>query len=348
MYSSTRLGLILGCSLIATSFGLAQQEALSSSPHAGNKIVLDVVVTPKSGQPVGGLQQPEFTLLDNKVARPLTSFKALTADQAPIEVVLLVDAVNTNFQSVAYERQQIEAFLKANGGHLAHPTSLAIFTDTGTQVQDGFSTDGNALSADLDKFTIGLRDIRRSAGFYGASDRFQLSMVALRQLTAREAARPGRKILLWISPGWPLLSGPAVDLDRKQQDQIFAEVIDMSNKMRQARMTLYSVDPLGASESVLRSSYYQEFVKGVSKAGKVDLGDLGLQVLATQSGGLVLNSNNDITGELQRVMDDTKAYYEISFDAPPSDHADEYHQIQVQVGQPGLTARTRTGYYSQP
>jgi hypothetical protein len=29
-------------------------------------------------------------------------------------------------------------------------------------------------------------------------------------------------------------------------------------------------------------------------------------------------------------------------------HPDEYHQLQIKLAKPGLTARTRTGYYSEP
>jgi VWFA-related protein len=347
MFIGKRLTFLLA-SVMLTSAMFAQQETIGPKPHEDGKIVLDVVVTPKNGQPVAELTQSQFTLLDNKAPQPITSFKPFAGNEAPVQVILLIDAVNTGYQSVAYERQQIDGFLKANGGRLAHPTTLAIFKDTDTQIQEGASTDGNALSADLANYTIGLRDIRRSAGFYGATDRFELSIKALQQLAAREATKPGRKIIIWVSPGWPLLSGPGVQLDRKQQDGIFAQIVSLSTQLRQAHITLYNVDPIGASESILRTSYYQEFVKGISKPSQVDLGDLGLQVLAAQTGGLVLNSNNDITGQLQKVMDDTKAYYEITFDAAPSDQANQFHQIQVQVAQPGLVARTRNGYYSRP
>jgi hypothetical protein len=54
-----------------------------------------------------------------------------------------------------------------------------------------------------------------------------------------------------------------------------------------------------------------------------------------------------MAGHLQRCMDDTAAYYRISYEAPPSDRSTEYHRIDVRVFQPGLTARTRTGYYAE-
>ncbi|MDW5267603.1 MULTISPECIES: VWA domain-containing protein [Acidobacteriaceae] len=317
--------------------------------QASNSIHLDVVVTPKSGTPIPGLKQQDFTVRDNKISQPITSFQAVSDSQAPVEIVLLVDGVNTPYLRLAYAREEIDKFLHANGGHLAHPLSLAIFTDTGTQIQNGSSTDGNALSTVLDQSAIGLRSIRRSSGIYGADERIQLSLQTLRQLTALEAARPGRKIILWLSPGWPLLSGPRIDLGAKQQQRIFTEIVGLSSAMRQAHITLYSVDPMGAGESVLSNSYfYQTFLKGVGKPDDVQLADLSLQVLAAQSGGLVLNGNNDIAGLLAKCVADTSAYYELTFDPAPAEHANEYHHIEVKMADPGLTARTRQGYYAQP
>ena len=123
-------------------------------------------------------------------------------------------------------------------------------------------------------------------------------MTALQELAGREAARPGRKIILWVSPGWPLLSGPHIDLNFKQQQQIFANIVGLSTQLRQGRVTLYSIDPLGASEGVGRDFYYQSFLKGVSKPSQATFGDLGLQVIATQTGGLALNASNDVASLL--------------------------------------------------
>ena len=63
------------------------------------------------------------------------------------------------------------------------------------------------------------------------------------------------------------------------------------------------------------------------------IGDLSLQVLAAQSGGLVLNGSNDLTALLEQSVADGQAYYELSFDPPRADHPDEYHHIEVQVEQ---------------
>jgi VWFA-related protein len=346
MLIDARTRLLVFVSLLSTFPATAQQPAQPSQAQKG-KITLDVVVTPKSGEPVTGLQQGDFILTDNKAARPLTSFRALTRGEAPMQLILLVDAVNTNYQHLSYERQQIESFLKSNGGKLPLPTSLVIFTDTKTETEQTASTDGNALADSLEKYGIGLREIRRDS-LYGGQDRLNLSLKTVGQLVNVERARPGRKIVLWISPGWPLLSGPRIELTSKEQNGLYRTIVDLSTQMREAGITLYNVNPLGAGEDVMRASYYEEFLKGVSDPRKVDIGDLSLQVLARQSGGFVLNSSNDITGMLKKCLLDTQAYYELSFDAMPAEKPDQYHHIDVQIEKPGLTARTRDGYYAQP
>jgi VWFA-related protein len=346
MSIGTRIGFLLYTPVLCTAVFFAQQNTQPTSAPP-SRIDLDVVVTPKSGPPVAGLQQQDFTIFDNKSPQRIASFQARSGSQDPVHVILVIDAVNTAYQTIAYERGQIDKFLRANGGRLAQPMTLAFFTDKGTQIEQGLSTDGNGLSESFDHYDIGLRDIRRSSQ-YQANDRFQLSMTALREIVEQAAKLPGRKMILWVSPGWPILSGPRIDLDYKQQNQIFSTVVGLSTQLRQARITLYSVDPLGSNEGVARTLYYQDFLKGVSKPSQVNVGDLSLQVLAVQSGGQALASSNDVGSLLEKCMADTQAYYELSFVPAQADRRDEYHNLLVQVAKAGLTARTRTGYYAQP
>ena len=63
--------------------------------------------------------------------------------------------MNTSYENIAYERGEVDKFLRANGGHLPQPMALAFFTDTGTQIQSTYTTDGNALSTSFDQYAIG-------------------------------------------------------------------------------------------------------------------------------------------------------------------------------------------------
>jgi VWFA-related protein len=347
MFIKTRIGLAFVLALLYAAATPAQQPPQAGPGAGGGQIALDVVAAPKSGRPVANLQQQDFTVLDNKAPQAITSFKAVTGREAKLEVIVVIDAVNADPQVISVARGEIDKFLRVEGGHLTYPTTIAIVTDKGIQMLDNFSTDGNALSSALDKDEVGLRDITRSAGFYGATERLQYSLGGLTQLVTNEAARPGRKIMVWISPGWPLLSGPNTTLDSKQQQEIFGNVVSVSTQLRQGRVTLYSISPLGAGESVGRAEYYQDFLKGVSKPSEVSVGNLGLQVLAVQSGGKAIDNTNDVAGALQNCLADSVPYYEIGFNAPGSSKPNEYHQIEVKVAKGGLTARTWQGYYSQ-
>jgi VWFA-related protein len=325
----------------------AQQASPAGMPPS-RSIRLDVVVAAKSGPPVAGLEQRDFTVLDNNSPQPITSFKAVSKGQEPVEVILLIDAVNSQFDTVAYERGKVQNFLQANGGQLAFPTKIAVLTDKGVQIQETFSTNGNELNDVLSRYTIGLREITRAQGFWGASDRLKISLGGIHQLADYAAPLPGRKIVLWISPGWPLISGVNVYLNAQDQRQIYEDVVSLSTALRLARVTLYNINPLGVQESVAASNYYENFLKGVSKPSQTEIGDLGLQVLSVQSGGLALESSSDVTAVLKRCLEDLASWYEITFDAPVTEQRNEYHHIQVKLAKPGLTARTRDGYYAQP
>ncbi len=340
--------------LVALPISLvASQSAPPAAVNEANsRITLDVVANDKSGKPVSDLQQQEFTILDNKQPQKILSFQAVrqvTPSDSGLEVVLVIDSVNTAFTRVSYEREQVEKFLKQDAGRLSWPVSFAFLSDSGLSIQGSPSRDGNTLVSYLNGNETALRTIRRSQGFYGAVDRSQLSLRAAGQLAEYEAKRPGRKIVVWISPGWPLLSGPNVQLSSKDQQGIFNTIVAVSTQLRQARIALYSIDPLGTADAGgLRTFYYEEFLKGVSSPGKAQFGNLALQVLAQQSGGRVLNSSNDVAGEIERSVRDANAYYVLSFDPVAADGPNEYHAIDVKIAQSQIKAQTRAGYYAQP
>ena len=135
---------------------------------------------------------------------------------------------------------------------------------------------------------------------------------------------------------------------RSNSKRSLAGSVNILTLLRESRTTLYSLNSLGTVEGIGNTFNYLKYLKGVMKPAQAEPGYLALQVLAVQSGGLALNSDNDIASLLEKCMNDTGAYYQLSFDAPPADHRDEYHSLQVGVAKPGLTARTRQGYYAQP
>lgn len=325
---------------------LSQQSQPTALPSSRD-IRLDVAIDAKSSLPPARLTQQDFTVLDNKASRPITSFKVMNSAEEPVSVIIIVDAVNIPYPVLAWSRQGVEKFLKANEGQVPYPTAVAVLTDQGIQIEDKLSTNGIALSDSLEQHTIGLREITRDSQ-WGALDRMQICLKAFDQLVAFAPSLPGRKIVIWISPGWPLISGAQIEISARQEQEIFNEIVDYSTRLRQIDLTVYDINPIGASESLQEASEYQSYLKGVSKPYQAQFGDLSLQVLSIQSGGLAVEGNSDVAGTIEKILADAQSWYRIGFDPLPGDKPNDYHHIEVKVDRPGFAARTRDGYYSNP
>jgi VWFA-related protein len=242
----------------------------------------------------------------------------------------------------------VEKFLGRDNGALSHPVLLAFLSDAGLKLSDP-SQDGNALTAELNANQAGLRVVTRNQGVYGAGERLHLSLNAVGQLIQAEGVKPGRKLVVWISPGWPILTGPGIQLSPRDRQGIFQNIVVLSDGLRKADMTISSIDPLGAADAAqVRTFFWKSFVNGVKKPDDAQYGNLALPVLAFQSGGRVLNSSNDVASEIAAAVSDVDIYYVLKFQASSAEAANQYHSIEVKLDKPGLTVHTRSGYYAQP
>ena len=334
------------------SGGPATSAALPGDPHS---VLLDVVVTDKGGRPVAGLQEGDFTVLDDHQPAKILSFKAHSMEglapsavDASTAVILILDEVNATYAEVIDARHWMEKFLKQNGGQLQHPVVLGILTDDGLQLQSQPAVDGDALADALEKQGQAYRTVEQGTMF-GESTRLRISQDALGVLIERERKQPGRKMVIWVGPGWPLLSGPSVALTSEQEQRVYHSAIRFSTGLREARITLYSIDTMGPFEGgTMRTTYYENFTKGLTKADGAMLGDLSLQVMDVQSGGTAIFGGETIQGSLNYCVRDLKAFYTISIEGGGLKGDNMYHTLEVRMKPAGLKARTRTGYYAQP
>jgi VWFA-related protein len=317
---------------------------------ATTRISLDVLVTGKDGKPVAELEPSDFSLMDNNESRKMLSFRrtdGIVGNKVdpPVEVIIVLDSVNMAYQGVTQLRLQLLKFLRRNGDKLAQPVSVFVYGSDGLHVQPEPSKDGNALAAMLDTSVGTVRSRATAAGDYGLAEQFESSMRTLNGIAENEAHKPGRKLLIWLGNGWPLLDSHQFIKSTEGERRYFQSIVDVSKKLRVARIAVYGIYTLNSASDQL---LYEAYLKPVRDFHKADAGNLSMQVLARQTGGRVLGPTNDIAGEIDNCIAEVGTYYTLQFAAPQAAGANEYHELKVVVDQPGLTARTSAGYYNQP
>jgi VWFA-related protein len=318
------------------------------------RMSLDVVVNDAAGKPVRGLEPWDFKLLDNDRSTKILSFHsydgAAVRPEPPVEVILVVDELNLPFAQVAFVKSELAEFLRQNGGRLAQPLSIMLLTEEGLRIQPRPSVDGLAQLDLLNQIKGHISSINAAMGGEGALERAQISVHQMATIVENEAKRPGRKLLIWVGPGWPMLQNQAFRFNEKDRQRYFNVIVELTNRLREARIAVYSVSPedssMGGGPS--RSLLYQSFLKGVPTEQQADIGDLALKVLVTRTGGRILGPDNDLVGQINQCFAEANAFYRLSFDPPRAEHADEYHDLQVQVNQAGMMVRTNSGYYNEP
>jgi len=349
----------------------AEREQRFVTQH---RIILNVRVSDASGTPLFGLKQSDFTVYDNDQPRQLVSFRAVDGNAGAAHVLVVLDAVNNFTRQVRYYTKELEKFLKEGSGLL--PVPVAIGTFSGYSVEIGASSrDRDALVADLAArtsdlhatgcITQGEQPSGMTAPFTGGglggkraespqaleckNNRFVQSINALSRLAKKEMDTPGRLVLIWLGPGWPMLTDRAFSPDPPELKQnFFDQLVSLSMLLREAQVTVDAVgspdESIGPETPNLRDT---RFFAGVEDQDQVSAAHFGLHVLAHQTGGKILTEMKDVAGQIDTCVAEAESYYVLTFDAPPAAAFGEFHSLAVKVGQPGLDARTNTLYYAE-
>jgi VWFA-related protein len=316
-------------------------------------IKLDVVVTDQSGKSVAGLKPTDFTLLDNEQPQKILSFQAVdgktTKPDPSVEVILVVDTVNLPPLQIPLAKSEAEKFLRRNHGHLAQPVSLYLLSSAGLSSMPGPSMDGNALAdeiargrelpvARLAPVHVGRGYLQDVANFASARVVDYITQNSLRPLgfiVLEERRRPGRKLLFWLGPGW--------GVDLYMWDGSFETVTELSTRVREARMAIWSWPYPG------RDFSYEHFLAPVkSPKATIRSGHQALDVLAIHSGGGRLNPSSELAEMIGKCIEEESVFYTLAFDIPRTNEVDDYHELKVTLSKSDLTTRTIAGYYNEP
>ena len=223
--------------------------------RAEKKLVLvDAVVTDKHGSYIHDLTAQDFRVWEDKKEQKIESFSFEADPKSPLitqkhYLVLFFDDSDTALTDQMQARKAAVKFIDANGG----PNRLMAVVDFGAslQVAQNFTADTDRLKQVVNgvRFGDNLGELAsvagggplgRAASDFGARD----VLLALRTLAKGLGSVPGRKTLIFLSPGFPLNS----DLLRSE----LTALLDTCNK---ANVAIYPIDVKGLSMSAIRPSW---------------------------------------------------------------------------------------------
>jgi VWFA-related protein len=182
----------------------------------------------------------------------------------------------------------------------------------------------------------------------------QGALDALDSVVSWMAGVPGRKALLYVSDGLPLV--PGLDLYTiysraaqgtsadKRISPMSGQQFDMTTRFRQLtshasrnRVLFYPIEAYGTRQS--EGSLFDS----TAHANRQN----GLRFMAEDTGGRALINAADVPGALAKVSEDLATYYSIGYQPQrPGDEAE--HKIEVRVRSKGAQVRTRQWYRDKP
>jgi VWFA-related protein len=159
----------------------------------------------------------------------------------------------------------------------------------------------------------------------------------------REAIRslgetPGRKSLVLVTEGFPV--DPSLNVFREVREQA-----------ARANVAITFLDARGLSTGV------PEFMSAGGTRASVLRQDVGLTIalwrledggskaLAEETGGLVLQTNDLVSG-LMKVADESRVTYLLGYEPTNEKRDGRYRRLKVEVRRPGLQVRARSGYFA--
>ncbi len=319
-------------------------------------VILDVVVTDKQGNIVNGLTRDDFHVTELDQPQTILNFEAAgahttpaaadinsTADldrlapQAPVNILLL-DEFNTRFEDMAFARYSLKKLLQKQPDHLTTPTMLiAVDLQHFTVLQD-YTQNKAALLNALDHHFVAYPWQVHNGGWI--AERYGTAFATLTRVAEAVVGHPGHKNMIWIGRGFPpynFVNGP-VDTENRVNNAVQLCV----NELRDARVTLYTVDPAGLT--VTPGGGYGPDAAFNDPFG----GNYQFSKLAVATGGRTFYGRNDVDAEIGTGIREGGSFYSLTY-RPDTASVDpkKFRRIKITLSRPDLIATTREGYYVQ-
>jgi len=355
--------------------GDSAPQAASISVSA-RLVVLDVVVTVKDGKPAEGLTAKDFEVLEDGKPQRIRSVEPPSAHTLPpasvaagaAEVydpaspasfgrspvtVLVLDQKNTRFADSSFARRELHDYLAKQPALLAQPTSLLTVYDNTFRQLAGFTRDRDALLKTLAaapvKYAWELETFGNTSD--GPLDRMESDLRVLEQIAQSDARIAGRKNLIWVGGGFPTIDPASIDGDDALE--VKNTLQHVTDVLLDTRVTLYAIDPSSSAAGLTEITDTTQLEVAEATGGTLGVGNDPFNAsedfdkLGPVTGGRVIRARNDVAQLIDNSIELGASYYTVSYTpSSTAQTAAQYRKIKVVCLRPGLTATTRSGYYS--
>src|SRR5579884_1729785 len=189
---------------------------------------------------------------------------------------------------------------------------------------------------------------------YYMNQRVAMTVNALVAIADHLQGVPGRKNLVWVSSGFPLLEG----MDQFEQTGDFSrgntygeEIKRAAEALNDVNLAIYPVDARG----LMVDPSFEVNSRPPSMAAYRRMQRLKLpqhladnfptmDEIAKRTGGRAFYNTNDIQGAIRQVIDDSQLTYLLSYYPTNTVWNGQFHKIKVKVDRPGLHLQYRDGY----
>lgn len=171
------------------------------------------------------------------------------------------------------------------------------------------------------------------------SARLAKTLASLEALGNHLSAIPGRKSVIWITGGMPIILSPLPD--RQYFTSYEPQIRQAAQRLANKGIAVYPVDAKGMCRANDKSN--DQGLDGSNDAPNRVFGSL--EVVAQVTGGRFIKYNDDPTAGITLAASDHRGTYTIGFYA--DDAADDHwRSLDVAVKRRGVTVRHRQGYLS--
>ncbi len=172
--------------------------------------------------------------------------------------------------------------------------------------------------------------------------RVELTSAALEAVANHLAAIRGRKNLIWVSSGFPLVIDDRLMGPQAQTRQVSRSTRAINN----ANVAVYPVDARGLIGAFISTPDAKTPVFATLDNTRPNIDTM--QEIAAATGGRAFFNTNAIGDAIGRAIDDSRVTYVLGYAPALAKPDGKFHDIEVKVNRSGLDVRHRKGYLALP